>query len=202
MPLRCGSTTSDGSKFWNALHLGPIYDEKGGLKYFFGSQWDVSDVHAARAEEKHAKAMAREVSHRLKNVFAVIGGIVNITGRSMDAREVAIRINDRVQALGRSYEPTLDEAFLGTTDVGQAVRAVLRPYDPEDGRFTFTGESVRTEPNAISAIGLTLHELATNASKYGALTSDDGRIDVLPHRRVARPLPPSMKPHSSVPSSM
>ncbi|MDG6080260.1 PAS domain-containing protein [Erythrobacter litoralis] len=168
----------DGTKFWNALHLGPIYDEKNKLKYFFGSQWDVSDVHAARAEERHAKAMARGVSHRLKNVFAVIGGIVNITGRSMGAREVSTRINERIQALGRSYEPTLDEAFLGTTDVGQAVRAVLRPYDPEDGRFTFTGGSVRTEPNAISAIGLTLHELATNASKYGALTTDDGHIDV------------------------
>lgn len=168
----------DGAKFWNALHLGPIYDEQGGLKYFFGSQWDVSDVHAARAEERHAKAMAREVSHRLKNVFAVIGGIVNITGRSMDARDVATRINERVQALGRSYEPTLDEAFLGTIDVGQAVRAVLKPYDPEGNRITFDGGSVRTEPNAISAIGLTLHELATNASKYGALTRDDGRIAV------------------------
>ncbi|MEE8231143.1 MAG: PAS domain-containing protein, partial [Qipengyuania citrea] len=55
----------DGSTFWNALHLGPIYDEDGELRYFFGSQWDVSDIHLARAEEKHAKVMAREVSHRL-----------------------------------------------------------------------------------------------------------------------------------------
>jgi len=168
----------DGSTFWNALHLGPIYDEDGSLKYFFGSQWDVSDVYAARAEERHAKEMAREVSHRLKNVFAVIGGIVNITGRAMNAREVSNRINDRVQALGRSYEPTLDEAFLGTIEVGQAVRAVLRPYDPEGDRIAFIGNGVRTEPNAISAIGLALHELATNASKYGALTSDAGRVEV------------------------
>ena len=58
-----------GTKFWNALHLGPIYAEEGSLKYFFGSQWDVSDVHAARSEEQHAKAMAREVSHR-EMIFA------------------------------------------------------------------------------------------------------------------------------------
>lgn len=168
----------DGSKFWNALHLGPIYNEDGSIKFFFGSQWDVSDINLARAEERHAKEMAREVSHRLKNVFAVISGIVNITGRAMSARDVAKRINERVQALGRSYEPTLDDAFLGTIEVGQAIRSVLRPYDPEGDRIQFAGNGVRTEPNAISAIGLTLHELAANATKYGALSNDQGRIDV------------------------
>ncbi|KLE36049.1 histidine kinase [Aurantiacibacter luteus] len=168
----------DGSSFWNALHLGPIYDENGELKYFFGSQWDVSEIHLAQAEERNAKAMAREVSHRLKNVFAVIGAIVNITGRSMDAPEVSRKINQRVQALGRSYEPTLDDAFLGTIEVGQAVRAVLAPYDPEGGRIIYLGNGLRTEPNAISAIGLTLHELATNSIKYGALSNDTGTVEV------------------------
>ena len=168
----------DGSSFWNTLHLGPIYDENGRLRYFFGSQWDVTDIHQSRAEERHAKAMAREVSHRLKNVFAVVSGIVNITGRSMDARPVAKKINERIQALGRSYEPTLDEAALGTIHVGQAIRSVLAPYDPEGDRFVFEGNGVRTEPNAISAIGLTLHEMATNATKYGALSNRDGTITV------------------------
>ena len=168
----------NGSSFWNTLHLGPIYDDEGRLKYFFGSQWDVTDIHQSRAEERHAKAMAREISHRLKNVFAVIGGIVNITGRAMGARDVARRINDRVQALGRSYEPTLDDAILGTIHVGESIRAVLAPYDPEGDRIVLEGNGVRTEPNAISAIGLTLHELATNASKYGALSGNEGKVHV------------------------
>ena len=168
----------DGSSFWNALHLGPIYDDNGNLKYFFGSQWDVTDIHDARAEERHAKAMAREISHRLKNVFAVIGGIVNITGRAMDARPVSQKINQRIQALGRSYEPTLDDAFLGTIEAGQAIRSVLSPYDPEGNRIRFTGNGARTEPNAISALGLTLHELAANATKYGALSNEQGVVEV------------------------
>ncbi len=168
----------NGEQFWNALHLGPIYDESGSLKYFFGSQWDVTNIHLARAEERHAKALAREISHRLKNVFSVIGGIVNVTGRAMEAKPVARAINERVQALGRAYEPTLDDALLGTVEVGQAIRSVLRPYDPEGNRIRYTGENIRTDPNAVSVVGLVLHELATNAIKYGALSNDDGLVEV------------------------
>ena len=168
----------DGSTFWNALHLGPIYDGDGNLRYFFGSQWDVTDIHLARSEERHAKAMAREVSHRLKNVFAVIGGIVNITGRSLNVREAAQSINSRIQALGRAYEPTLDEAFMGTIEVGQAIRSVLNPYDPAGDRIAMKGSEVRSEPNAVSTIGLTLHELATNALKYGALSVPEGEVAI------------------------
>lgn len=168
----------DGTTFWNALHLGPIYDAEGRLVYYFGSQWDVTDVHIARAEQSHAKAMSREISHRMKNMFAVIGGIVSVTGRAMKTPDVARRINERIQALGRAYEPTLDEAAFGTIEVGQAIRAVLRPYDPEGDRIAFTGDSLRTDPNVVSVIGLTLHELATNATKYGALSVPEGRITV------------------------
>ena len=183
----------DGSTFWNTLHLGPIYNAEGELIYFFGSQWDVTDIHQSRAEEKHAKAIAREISHRMKNVFAVVGGIVNITGRSMDAREVSRKINERVQALGRSYEPTLDDAALGTIHVGQAIRSVLAPYDPEGDRIVFEGNGVRTKPNAISAIGLALHELAANATKYGALSNAAGTVTVRWHHAEDADLGPALE---------
>lgn len=168
----------DGTPFWNALHLAPMCDQDGRLIYYFGSQWDVTDVHTSRAEETHAKAMAREISHRMKNMFSVIGGIVSVTGRSMKAPEVAGRINDRIQALGRAYEPTLDEAPFGTIEVGQAIRAVLRPYDPEGNRFDFDGDVTRIDPTAVSVVGLTLHELATNANRYGALSGETGSVGV------------------------
>lgn len=168
----------NGTTFWNALHLGPIYNNNGELVYFFGSQWDVSDVRAARAEERHAREMARELSHRMKNMFAVISGIVNVTGRVRGIQGEAAEINSRIQALGRAYETTLDDASSGSIDIGSAIRAVLLPYDRDAERLTMSGNGVRMPFTIISIVGLILHELAANATKHGAWSSDGGKISV------------------------
>lgn len=167
---------ADGTPFWNALHLGPIYDETGKLIYYFGSQWDVSDVHTARADEKHARMMARELSHRMKNMFAVIAGLVTVTGRTRGIRAEAEEINERIRALGRAFETTLEEPTRGTVEMRPTVEAVLKPYDPAGDRITVEGENRRIDPALVSTIGLALHELATNAIKYGALSTDRGTV--------------------------
>ncbi|WP_281388121.1 PAS domain-containing protein [Qipengyuania soli] len=168
----------DGSSFWNALHLGPIYDNDGKLVYYFGSQWDVSDVRAARSEERHARMLARELSHRMKNMFSVISGIVNVTGRVRGIEAEAAEINARIQALGRAYETTLDDASSGTIELGQAVRSILSPYDADGHRMDLVGNGGRVSFAAISLVGLILHELAANATKYGAWSADNGRVTV------------------------
>lgn len=168
----------NGTTFWNALHLGPIYNSEGELVYFFGSQWDVSDVRAARAEELHAREMARELSHRMKNMFAVISGIVNVTGRARGIQTEAAEINSRIQALGRAYETTLDDASSGTIRIGEAIRAVLLPYDRDEARLGLNGNGVRMPFTVISVVGLVLHELAANCTKYGAWTADGGMVNV------------------------
>ncbi|MEM6475458.1 MAG: PAS domain-containing protein [Pseudomonadota bacterium] len=168
----------NGTTFWNALHLGPIYNDEGELVYFFGSQWDVSDVRAARAEERHAKEMARELSHRMKNMFAVISGIVNVTGRVRGVQGEAAEINSRIQALGRAYETTLDDASSGSIDIGEAIKAVLAPYEGGSGRLETIGGAVRMPFSTVSVIGLILHEFAANATKHGAWSVDAGAIKV------------------------
>lgn len=168
----------DGSSFWNALHLGPIYNSEGELIYFFGSQWDVSDVRAARAEERHAREMARELSHRMKNMFAVISGIVNVTGRVRGIQDETAAINARIQALGRAYETTLDDASSGSIEIGPAIRSVLAPYSDEDGRLELVGNGVRMPFGLVSIVGLILHELAANSTKYGAWSHEGGLVNV------------------------
>ena len=162
----------DGTRFWNALHLGPLYDEEGALQYYFGSQWDVTDVRAARAGEQHAKLMARELSHRVKNMFSVIGAVVTMTARHEHAPGLAERINQRIRALGRAYEATLDDAASQSIALRPLVETVLRPYgrtDAEGDRIELDGGEVQMDASAISTLGLVLHELATNAVKHGAL---------------------------------
>ncbi len=169
----------DGSSFWNALHLGPIYDENGALLYYFGSQWDVSDVHAARASEQQATLLARELSHRMKNMFSAIGSIVRISGHYENASHITDRISDRISALGRAYETTLDDAGDGSVDISLMIGTVLQPYSAaRTERINVSGPSIRIDPNIISTLGLALHELATNATKYGALSVDTGNVDL------------------------
>lgn len=168
----------DGSTFWNALHLGPIYNQSGELVYFFGSQWDVSDVRAARAEELYARELARELSHRMKNMFSVISGIVNITGRLRGVETAAREVNERVQALGRAYETTLDEASSGNIEIGQAIRAILDPYAVGPWKLEFRGGELKVPFGVVSGVGLALHELAANATKYGAWADDAGKVVV------------------------
>lgn len=167
----------DGTPFWNALHLGPIYHPNGELLYYFGSQWDVTEVITARADERHAREMARELSHRMKNMFSVISSIVNITGKMRGVPVEAREIIDRVQALGRAYETTLDEASSGEIELGQAIRAILEPYNIEN-RINFHGNGLRVPFGVVSGVGLTLHELSANSVKYGAWSQPGGMVDV------------------------
>ncbi len=168
----------DGSSFWNALHIGPIYDEEGKLTYFFGSQWDVSNVHTARAQERHARLMARELSHRMKNMFSVISGIVSVTGRMRGVEREATDINARIQALGRAYETTLDDSPSGQVEIGQAIHAILDPYHREGHGLNYRGNGAIVPFATISLVGMVLHELAANATKYGAWSCAGGDIDI------------------------
>ncbi|MDG6078917.1 PAS domain-containing protein [Erythrobacter litoralis] len=167
----------DGSTFWNALHVGPIYDDSGKLIYFFGSQWDVSEVRASRAEKLHAKEMARELSHRMKNMFAVIAGIVNVTGRVRGVESEASEMVQRIQALGRAYETTLDEASTGYIEVSGAIEAILAPY-AEQNDLDLVGPEALVSFSTISMMGLMLHELADNAERFGAWSNGSGRVRI------------------------
>ena len=167
----------DGTPFWNALHVSPVYGENGEHLYNYGSQWDVSNVHAARADEAHARNLSRELSHRMKNMFSVMNAIVQMTGRAeTDALTASDKISGRIMALGRAHEATLASAS-GTepVDLAPMLSTVLGPYDQGD-RIAFAGVPVRIDNNAVSMLGLTLHELAINAMKYGALSNDEGRV--------------------------
>ena len=169
----------DGDAFWNALHLGPIYDAHGRLQYFFGSQWDVSQMHAARADLHLARMFSRELAHRMKNLFAVISGIVSMSARDEGVPRVARAINERIAALGRAYDDAFASDSLTNAELGRVARLTLAPYvEGAPERVRIRGERVMIRPTTVSLLGLALHELAINALKHGALAVESGTVDL------------------------
>ena len=172
----------DGSAFWNAVHVGPIYGEDGKLAYFFGSQWDITELLAARETIVENQRVAAELRHRTDNLFAVLTAIVRLSARgASDVSELSKKIERRIEALAGAHRVSLAEEGLreDRTNLRTLVEAVMRPYrNAHADRIDLAGELIELPRKHVTPIGLTLHELATNALKYGALSHGDGKVHV------------------------
>ncbi|MCJ8191416.1 CheR family methyltransferase [Sphingomicrobium aestuariivivum] len=121
--------------------------------------------------------LLREMNHRVKNLFAVIGGLTSLAARSsQDVGEMARTLRERIAALGRAHSLTNASAEDGS-DLGKLVGAALAPYADHDG-LKIGGDAVKIRQNAVSGLALLLHEWATNSVKYGALADPEARLSV------------------------
>ena len=178
----------DGTPFWNALHIAPITDDDGRSRYFFGSQWDVSELYDARRERDVARSFTQELAHRLRNLRAVAGSIVTLTTRQAGLMDVGSKINQRLGALGRAQDAALDDELPGLVPLSRVVADVLEPFDfqrggtsealSRAGTLALEGPDVMIEPGSASTLGLLLNELASNALKHGALGQGGGHVSV------------------------
>ena len=162
----------NGDAFWNALHIGPIYDQHGKLRYFFGSQWDVTDVHAARVMDQQARTINRELNHRIKNLFAVMASIVSLSAQEAETPdEAAQRARDRIVALGRAHEATIDpRPGVSVVMLRTMLNEVLAPFTRSiERRVEIDGPDVALQISAVTPLGLILHELTVNSLKHGTL---------------------------------
>jgi two-component sensor histidine kinase len=127
----------------------------------------------------HAALLTREVTHRSKNLLAVVISLTNqIARQSGSVEEFRERLAERLHALGRSKDLLIAGEWKGA-DLAELVRTQLRPFvDPGSSRLTLDGPPLFLHADAVRNLGLALHELATNAAKYGALTVDEGTIAV------------------------
>lgn len=122
--------------------------------------------------------VARELSHRIKNVLGLVQAIISQSFRTsagMDHRELETVLAGRIAALSRA-EDNLTQDGAPTKDVRRLVETVLAPHGTE--RMTFEGPQVALSDEQRLGLSLAVHELATNATKYGALSSPDGRVAV------------------------
>lgn len=135
-------------------------------------------VDAQSERETDRAAFVRELNHRVKNTLSNVISIIALTGRNATDLEVFTSdLLERVRALAASHS-LLDGAQWGPTDLKALVEAQLSGHDKTGERIDVEGPSVLISPNDALTVGLALHELVTNANRYGALSTDEGRISV------------------------
>ena len=126
-----------------------------------------------------SETLLREVSHRVKNLFALVPAIVQLSARGTDDMgELVDKVRARVTALARSHALTMDVSGTGGMALEALVRAVLEPYEDRVDQFDIDGPALEIATQDGNGLGLMLHELATNAAKHGALAHRAGRVSI------------------------
>jgi two-component sensor histidine kinase len=139
----------------------------------------VTDITGRKLAEEHIKLLMNELSHRAKNLLAVVLSIATQTRRTAGTfDEFLTRFTQRLQGLAASHDLLALQDWQGAS-LTDLVRDQLAPFvEAGSARLSVSGSSIFLGPKAAEAIGLALHELATNAVKYGALSSPAGRVTV------------------------
>ncbi|QGN55224.1 CHASE domain-containing protein [Novosphingobium sp. Gsoil 351] len=127
-------------------------------------------------------SLTRELNHRVKNTLANVLSILSLTRRrATDLDSFASSLEGRIRALSATHD-LLTQSDWGSTPIGAVVRAELAPYAQDSERaLDISGPAVELAPNDALSLGLAIHELATNAAKYGALSVPTGQVAVTWH---------------------
>jgi PAS domain S-box-containing protein len=136
---------------------------------------DVSD--RQRAEE-HQRLLINELNHRVKNTLAIVQGIARQSFKGDNAApEARSAFEGRLAALSAAHNVLTDTSWTPVS-ISQIVEDAVEPYRGHAGGFAIEGPAVPIPPKAAVSLALTLHELSTNALKYGALSAPEGRVSV------------------------
>jgi PAS domain S-box-containing protein len=164
----------DGTLISVSLTVSPIKNANGEI---VGASKIARDISAAKESERKIRLLMREVNHRVKNQFAVILSMVRETSkRSNDPHEFEELIRARIMALSRSHDLLVTSEWAGAS-LFDLIQEHLKPFGREE-QILLSGPVLTLQSNAVQNLGMAFHELGTNSSKYGALGSEDGRVEV------------------------
>jgi PAS domain S-box-containing protein len=164
----------DGSLVDISLSISPVTDETGAI---IGASKIARDITEQKRREQQISLLAREADHRTNNLLAVAQATVHLT-QAETAADLKRAIEGRLRALANAHGMMAQSRWAGA-DLRQLVNMELSPYFRDgDPRAQIDGPKVLLKPDSAQAIAMAVHELATNAVKYGALSSISGRVSV------------------------
>src|SRR5947209_9077125 len=150
------------------------FNEQGGAFLVAAANMIAGAIQRRQADQRH-ELMIRELRHRSGNLFAQLLALFSQTARnSRNVAELTTKYEARVLALANAHR-LITEGGWQSTSLGDLLRVLLAPYID---RVTFTGPDVFLEPDPSFALSSAVHELATNASKYGSLSDEAGRLEL------------------------
>lgn len=172
LPLVTARNGFDEETFWT-FSYSPLY-EGGRVIGMINVAIDATSSVMARRQQE---ALQRELVHRVKNTLAVTAAVVSSTLRQATTLEQArATVADRISALGKAQE--LLHGSADETPVRAIVEAALEAHLDRPDRAVIRGPDTRVASQQAVGLSLAVYELATNAVKYGALSSDEGRVDI------------------------
>lgn len=171
---------ADGSEGWTSSRAVPQFDEQGRIVEWFGMASDVTGRVQARRRAENAQAhqqmLAEELSHRLKNLLALVQSISSQTLRNADSlADASTKLSARILALAHAADGLTSTAWKEGS-LHDVVRAGLASVAGFGRRIAIDGPQVTVDSRSALSITLAVHELATNATKYGALSNDNGTV--------------------------
>ncbi|MEM6908092.1 MAG: PAS domain-containing protein [Pseudomonadota bacterium] len=167
---------ADGSYRWVLSRAVPSSDDPQTTRWF-GTLTDIDDRYRISQERE---LLAGELAHRIKNVFSVITGLINLYVRSDDTlRPFGKALSENILALARAQDFALRTEQEGSEDLKVLLTGLMAPYGlPDTGAVTITGDPVKSGRGTATPLALVFHELATNSAKYGALSAVDGKVAI------------------------
>jgi PAS domain S-box-containing protein len=158
----------------------PIRDADGNIVRWFGT---CTDIHQTKIAAEERELVAQELSHRIKNIFAVLNGIISLSARSRpEIKPYADELRQRIFALGEAHDyirprSHASNATSARGSLRSLVERLTQPYrSGEQSRVEMLGDDVAIDDAAATPLALLFHELTTNAAKYGALSLEEGRV--------------------------
>ncbi|HUQ34894.1 MAG TPA: PAS domain S-box protein [Aestuariivirga sp.] len=168
----------DGSTVWVSLSVSPLINAEGEV---IGASKIIRDMTERRRADEHRTILIGELNHRAKNLLAMVQAIASQTLGSAASLEAAkSAFESRLGALARGHDLLTHGNWVGT-DLASVVKATVEPHGGGVNRFRVEGPVVELTPATALTFTLALHELCTNAAKYGALSQPNGNVSIMWH---------------------